>query len=95
MRACVFGKVPYSNAARSIAADDLALVWVYDNIVGGGAMVVASLDSTGSGLPDLHCAILRACNHPLPFAVESDPRDIACVTFKDKDRGRVGGAYVE
>lgn len=95
MRTCILGEVPYPNAASTVAANDLALVRVYDHVVGRGAMAIASLDSAGSGFPYLHRSVFRTCDHPLPFAVESDPRNVSRVAFKNENRRRIGGPYVE
>lgn len=95
MRTCVFGEVPNPNAARPVTANDLALVRVYDYVVRRRAMVIASLDSACTSLPDLHSSIFRAGDHPLAFAVEGYPRNIARVSFKYEDRGRIRGSYIE
>jgi hypothetical protein len=50
------------------------------------AMGIASLDRTTPGLPDLHCAIFRACDHPFSFAVECDTCDVACMAFEGEER---------
>lgn len=82
MRAIVLGQVPNAHAAVSVAADDLPLVGVNHNIVGGASVAVASLDRAGPGLPNLDSAILRARDHPFPFAMECDAGNIASVAFK-------------
>lgn len=56
--AAVLGEVPDPHAAGPVAADDLALVGVYDDVVGGAAVVVAALDGAAAGLPDLDGAVL-------------------------------------
>lgn len=91
MRAVVLSEVPDPNIAAAIAANDLALVWVYDNIVDRTAMIVASLDSPTAGLPDLNGAILRAGHHPFSFTVEGYARDISSVALKGQQGIGVGG----
>lgn len=91
----VLGKVPDPDAAGPVAADDLALVGVYDDVVGGTAVVVAALDGAAAGLPDLDGAVLGARDHPLALAVEGDARDVARVALEGEQRVRVGGLDVE
>lgn len=45
-------------------------------------MGIASLDRATPSLPDLDCAIFRACDHPFSLTVECDPRHVAAVTLK-------------
>jgi hypothetical protein len=45
-------------------------------------MGITSLDRATPSLPDLDCAIFRACDHPFSLAVECDARHIATVTLK-------------
>lgn len=94
MAAVVFGKIPDSNTARTIAAYDLALVRMNHNVIGGAPVVVASLDCSGSRLPDLDCAILGRCDHPFAFAMKSDSCDIASVAFERQERVGVRGLDV-
>lgn len=93
--AAVLGKVPDPDAAGPVAADDLALVGVYDDVVGGAAVVVAALDGAAAGLPDLDGAVLGARDHPLALAVEGDPGDVAGVALEGEQGVRVGGLDVE
>ena len=95
MGAVVLGEVPDPDAAGPVAADDLALVGVYDDVVGGGAVVVAALDGAAARLPDLDGAVLGARDHPLALAVEGDARDVARVALEGEQRVRVGGLDVE
>ena len=66
-----------------------------DNVVGWGAVVVASLDSSGACLPDLDRSVLRACNHPLALAVEGHTGYIAGVALEGHEGLRVRGTNVE
>lgn len=95
MTAVVLGQIPDFDAARAIAADDLALVGMDDHIVGGTAMVVAALDGAGAGLPDLDSAVLRAGHHPLALAVKGDTSDVARVALKGQQRVGIGALDVE
>lgn len=94
VRAIVLGKIPNAHASVSIAADDLALVGVNHDIVGGASVRIASLDGTRTGLPDLDSAVLGASYHPLPFAVKCDAGNVARVAFKGMKRIGVGGLDV-
>lgn len=88
--AAVLGEVPDPDAAGPVAADDLALVGVYDDVVGRAAVVVAALDGAAARLPDLDGAVLRARDHPFALAVEGDAGDVACVTLEGEQRVRIG-----
>lgn len=90
VRAVILRQVPDTNVSSAIAADDLALVWVDDDVVDGGAVVIASLDGTAASLPDLDGAILGTCDHPFALAVESDAGYIACVALEGEDGVWVG-----
>jgi hypothetical protein len=48
-------------------------------------MGIASLDRATPSLPDLDCAIFRACDHPFSLAVECDARHVATVTLKSEE----------
>ena len=95
VRAVVLGQVPDTNAAAAVAADDLALVGVDDDVVDGTAVVVAALDAAGAGLPDLDGAVLARGDHPLALAVESDAGDVAGVTLEGHQRVRVRRLHIE
>ena len=90
MRAVVLGQIPHPDAARPVAADNLALIGVDDNVVGGAAMVIASLNCPCPCLPDLDGAVLGARHHPLSLAMEGDAGDVSRVTLKRQQRVRVG-----
>lgn len=51
--AFVLAEVPNADVAASIAGDELALVWVDDDVVHGDAMGVVALDVAAAGVPDL------------------------------------------
>jgi len=91
MGAVILGKVPNSNAASTITSNNLALVWMNDNISNGCAVRIASLDRTTPGLPDLDSPILRTCDHPFPLTMECDTCNVASMTFESKERVWVGG----
>ena len=95
MCASILGQVPEPDAAAAIAADDLALIRVDDDIIYGGAVVVAPLDSAAPRLPDLDGAILGARHHPFALAVECDACDIAGVALEDEQGSGVCRADVE
>lgn len=95
MGAAVLGEIPDPDAARPVAADDLALVRVYYDVVRGAAVVVAALDGAAAGLPDLDGAVLGARDHPLALAVEGDASDVARVALEGEQGVRVGRLDVE
>jgi len=43
---------------------------------------IAALDRATPCLPDFHRAIFRTCDHPFPFTVECDARNVARVAFE-------------
>ena len=89
MGAVILCQVPDAHAACSVAADDLALVRVDHDVVGGTAVVIAPLNRAGARLPYLHRPILGARDHPLPLAMEGDAGDVARVALERKQRIRV------
>lgn len=91
MRAVVLGEVPDSDATSTIAADDLSLVWMDNYIIDWTAVVVAALNRATAGLPDLHCSIFGASNHPFAFAVECNACDVAGMTLEGQERVWVSG----
>lgn len=95
MGAVVLGEVPDADAAPAVAADDLALVGVDDDVVGRAAVAVAALDGARARLPDLDGAILARRHHPLALAVEGDAGDVARVALERQQRVRVCRLDVE
>lgn len=59
------------------------------DIVGCRAMVVTSLDCSGSRLPDLYGAVFRARHHPFSLAVKGNASDVAGVALEGQYGGRV------
>jgi hypothetical protein len=90
VRAVVLGEVPNTNTARFVTRNNFALVGVDNNIIDWVSVAVGTLNSATAGFPDLHTAILRACDHPLSLAVECNARDIVRVTFKGEESIGVG-----
>lgn len=66
-----------------------------DDVIDGSSVDVVALQATGTSIPDLYSSVLRAGDHPFPFAVECDSRDVACVTFEGHHRVGVSGLDVE
>lgn len=89
MRARILRQIPHADVARPVAADNLALVRVYDDVVGGTPMAVAALDRARPRLPDLDRAVLGARHHPFPLAVKRNPGNVARVALKRQQRARV------
>lgn len=86
MRAVVLGQIPDPYTSTTVTTDNLTLVRMDHNIVYGAAVVVASLDSSRSRLPDLDSSVLGTSNHPFALAVKRDAGDIARVAFKREQR---------
>lgn len=93
--AAVLSQIPDLDTAGAVAADDLALVGVNDDVIGGAAMVVTALDGARTSLPDLDGAVLGAGDHPLALTVERDARDVARVALESQQRVGVGALDVE
>lgn len=91
MRAVVLGQIPDAHASIPVAANDFSLVGVNHHIIRGAPMTVASLNCARSRLPDLDRAVLRAGDHPFPFAMESDACDIPGMAFEGMERVGVRG----
>lgn len=89
MTALVLSQIPDAHIATAVATDELALVWVYHNIVDRAGMVVVALNRAGLSVPDLHCPIFRASDHPFRVAMEPDPCDVVDVALKREYRVRV------
>lgn len=90
MATVISREIPHAHAARAIAANNLALVRVDDDVVDGATVVVAALDGAAARLPNLDGAVLGARHHPLALAVERDARDVARVALKRQQRVGVG-----
>ena len=90
MGAVVLRQIPHPDTPRPVATDNLSLVWVNDNVVGGASVAIASLDAARSRLPDLDRTVLRTRNHPFPLAVKGDAGDVPSVALERKQRVRVG-----
>ena len=89
MRAFVFSKIPYPDAASSIGGYDLPLIRMYHDIVDGHVMDIVPLYSPASCIPYLHCAIFRRRDHPSTLTMECHARDISGMSLKGKERVRV------
>jgi hypothetical protein len=94
VRALVLAQVPDANRAGAVAADELALVRVDDDVVDGGAVVVVTLDGARADVPYLDCAILGARHHPLALAVEGDGGHVCGVPLEGQDRRGVRRLYL-
>lgn len=85
MRADVLGEVPNFDAALLVAADELALVRVDDDLVDGRLVVVVALDVARPRVPDLERVVLRRGDEPLALAVKCQRGDVGCVTLERGD----------
>lgn len=90
MRADAIAQVPDTHSARTIAANQLALVWMDHDVVDSGLVDVVSLQAAGARVPDLDRAVLGAGDHPAALAVERNARDIVGMALKVHHRIRVG-----
>lgn len=95
MSAATFGKIPDTDCSIGIAADEFTLVGMDDNIIDSGLVHVIALLAACAGVPDFHSPILRAGDHPLSFAMESNPGDVSAMTLEGHHRVGIGGLDVE
>ena len=89
MTALVLRKIPNSDTAISVAADELALIRVYDHIVHRTSMPVVPLHSRTLCVPDLDRPVLRGRYHPFCVAVEANASDVASMSFECENRVRI------
>lgn len=89
MGAVILSKIPDPDASAPVAAYDLALIRVYNDIVYRRTVAVAALDSAGARLPYLDAAVFRTRHHPFPLAVERDSRHVSRVAFEGKQGVRI------
>ena len=89
MRTFIFPEIPDSNIAGLITRDQFPLIGVYNNIIDRWVMIIISLNSCWSCIPDLYSPILAWCYHPLAFTMETYTSDVVCVTFKGQNGVRV------
>lgn len=76
MRTSILRQIPYFDTPRLVAADQLALIWVNNDIIDRRIVLVLELDPSTS-LPSA----------PARQAVpSSQPRDLLCIPYSD---GRV------
>ena len=90
MGTLVFTEIPDPHVTSTVAADELALVWMDDYIVDRDAVAVVALHVAGPSIPNLYCAIFGAGDHPFSFAMESDSSDVAGVSLEGKYSRWVG-----
>ncbi|KAJ8106163.1 hypothetical protein OPT61_g9722 [Boeremia exigua] len=88
--ALVLAEVPDAHIAAAVAADQLALVGVDDDVVDGDAVGIVALDIATAGVPNLDRAVLARGDQPLGLAVEGDACDVAGVAIEGQDRVGVG-----
>jgi hypothetical protein len=92
--ALVLAQVPDAYVASTVAADELSLVGMDDDVVDGNAMRVVSLYIATPGVPDLDGAIFGRCDQPLGLAMKRYAGDIGRVAIEGKDGIWIGRLYV-
>lgn len=65
VRAAVFCEVPDLDAPLLVAADELALIRMDDDLVDGRLVVIVALNVTRPGIPDLERMVLGRGDEPL------------------------------
>lgn len=91
MGAVILCQVPDAHATRPVAADDLALIRVDNDVVCGASVIVASLNRARACFPNLNRAIFGAGDHPFALTMERNSSDVARVAFKGQEGIRVRG----
>lgn len=95
MCAYTLTQVPDTHHTSSVTTDELALVRVNDYVVDRGSVDIVTLQTTGSGIPNLDRTIFRACHHPLALTVEGNTGNIVGVTLEGHDGIRIRGLNVK
>lgn len=85
MSTFVLTQVPDANISAAVTANELALVWMNNNIVHGDSMGVVALNTGGASIPDLDSAIFGAGDHPLTLTVEGYAGDVATMAFEGEN----------
>jgi hypothetical protein len=88
--AFVLAQVPDAHVASTIAADELSLVGMDDDVVNGDAVRVVALHIPAPGVPDLDGAVFGRRDQPLGLAMECYAGDVGRVAVKGEDGIRVG-----
>lgn len=86
MRTIVFCEIPNADASRSVAADDLPLIRMDDNIIYRAAVTVGALDRARPRVPDLDRTVLRARHHPFALTVEGYARNVPRMALEGEER---------
>lgn len=90
MGAYTLAQVPHTNHPGMVTTDQLTLVGMDDDIIDGCSVDIITLEATRAGIPYLDSPVLRAGDHPFPFAVECDTCDVIRVTFEGEDGIGIG-----
>lgn len=85
VRALVIAQIPDHEYSAAISADQLALVGMDYDVVDRVVMGVVPLNGSRSCIPYSYSAVLRACNHPFPFAMECDACNVVGMAFEGHD----------
>ena len=80
MRTRIFTQVPYFHTARLVAADQLALIGVDDNVVDGGFVFVFTLNACRARVPYSDSVVLGACDEPFAPGGIGQGGDVAAVS---------------
>lgn len=90
MTALVLAQIPDPHISTTVAADQLALIWVNNHVVHRHPMRVVPLDVATSSVPDLDCTVFARGDQPFRLAVEGNASHVAGVTVEGEDGIWVG-----
>jgi hypothetical protein len=88
--ALVLTQVPNAHVASAVAANELALIGVDDNIVDGHPVSVVALHIAAAGIPDFDGAVFGRRDQPLGLTVKRYAGDVGRVAVECKDGIGVG-----
>lgn len=89
MGATRLSEIPDSDGSSTIAADELSLVRMDNDIIHRSRVKVVALLAAGASIPHLDRPVLRASDHPLALAMKSNTSDVVGVAIEGHDRVRI------
>lgn len=85
MTAFILAQIPNPYISTPVTTNQLALVWMNNNIVHWYAMCIVSLHIATPSVPNFDRTVFTRSDKPLGFAMERDTRHITGVAIKGED----------